>query len=224
VRGLRRHRQRESAGGAPRDDGDVPAAVSPDTLEGKREVALPRCLHHVPAADGDGTPDTLLIAREDDADRRVIEGACFRQGAQSLEQDDVAALHVVHALAANAFAPSFPELRRALLLEDRIHVAEKQHAPSLRAFALGDEVPRTLHFRRHLGPACLETQGLELGGESLSDVANAFRVESSAVGAHYALQERHRVGGALLDGRDDALLGLRELREGVAAESEEEGG
>jgi len=144
--------------------------------------------------------------------------------AQRLDHDDVAALHVVHALAAHAIALALPQRYGAGLLEYCVQMAEQQHALALTALVRRDQVPRTLHRRRHVDPARLESQSIQFAPIDLAHGAHPFGIQGAAVDAHRFLEQLHCRWRALFDGSDDALFCLRELRVRRSGQKEEDGG
>ena len=70
----------------------------------------------------------------------------------------------------------------------------------------------------------LKPERIELGAVELADGAHALGVQGAAVDAHRFLEQLQRRRRALLDGGDDALLGLRKLRVGDAGQQKEGGG
>ena len=152
----------------------------------------------------------------------LVQHAHGPERAQCLDHDDVAALHVGHALAAHAVALALPQRHRAAFFEHRVQVAEQQQAFALTALQRRHQVARTLHGRRHVDPAGVEAQRVQLRPVDVADGAHAFRVQGAAVDAHRFLQQIQRRGRALLDGGDDALFGLGELR--MRRTGQQEGG
>jgi hypothetical protein len=178
--------------------------------------------HHVGARKLQRPAAALFVAGEHDLDIGAVQRAHASERAQRLDHDDVAALHVVHALAAHAVAAALPQGNGTALLEHRVQVAEQQQALALAALVRRRQVPRPFHGRRHVDPARLEAQRIQFRPVDVADGAHAFGVQGAAVDAHRLLQQFQRRGRALLDGGDDALFRLRQLR--LRRTGQQEGG
>ncbi len=85
-------------------------------------------------------------------------------------------------------------------------MADQQQALALLAFARRQQVAGALHFGRHVDPAGLEAQLVELFAEHLADFAHAFVVHGAAVDVDRALQQLQALSGVRLHFGDDLLF------------------
>jgi len=210
--------------GATRDTGGVHALVLVAAFE--RQCVVGALAHgdHVDTGHLQRHAGAFLVAGEHDLDVGMLKRAHALERAQCLDHDDVAPFHVIHALAPHPLVEALPKRHGTALLEHRVQMPEQEHALARTAFVCRDQVPRTLHSRRHVDPASREAQSIQFGPIYLAHGAHAFGIQGATVDAHRFLQQLQRRGCALLDGSDDPSFCLRELRMSYPGQKEKEGG
>jgi hypothetical protein len=201
--------QLPGGGGAAADGGGgAPVLVGDAALKTECGVAALRQRTHRGARGGDRLAGVFFVAAEQDGNRGTLERTGTLQGMQGGDHDHVAAFHVGHALAADAAVFLFPHRHRAAGLEHGVEVAQQQQALAFArcARAGGQQVAGTAHRRRHVDPAGLEAERIEMSAEQLPNLAHAFRVHRAAVDQHALPEQVQRLRRMRPDFGHDALL------------------
>ncbi len=94
-----------------------------------------------------------------------------------------------------------------LTLQDRVEMADQQQTWATTLAAVGrDQVPRTLHLRGHVDPACFEAERAKFARVDLTHRAHAGEVLGGARHVHRLGQQLERGVGAPIDGGCDPLF------------------
>jgi hypothetical protein len=115
-----------------------------------------------------------------------------------------------------------PQRRGVAGFEYGVEVAEQQQALALAvtrcAGARGQQVAGALHFGRHVDPAGLEAERVELGAEQLPDGAHALQVIGAAIDQRTLPEQLERLRAVGADRGHDALFDRAECRAACRAE------
>ena len=140
VSGLAGHLQPPGHAPPPRHGRVFPGRVANPRLEIERDVAPPRGGQELLSRGLDRIARILLVPDQGHHDLAAVESSAGTERAQRLEHHHVAAFHVGDPRAPRRVAQPLEPLKRALLLEHGVQVAdEKEPLPSV-ARALGEEV------------------------------------------------------------------------------------
>ena len=86
-------------------------------------------------------------------------------------------------------------------------MADQQQTWATTLAAVGrDQMPRTLHLRGHVDPACLEAERAKFASVDLTHRAHAGEVFGGALHVHRLGQQFERCVGASIDGGCDPLF------------------
>src|SRR6476469_2388683 len=132
--------------GLPAGDGQLPAAEATPRncalarvlLEGERDVTPLRGVDQRLARDEVQRTGVFFVTRERDDDPRAVERADALERLESVEDDDVAALHVGAARTGGKGVE--PDESFTFAFEHRVEMADEQHPLAPRALSLGEQV------------------------------------------------------------------------------------
>ena len=155
---------------------------------------------------GKRPPCRFLVPGVGNHNRNFLERADCLQRFQRVDDDDVAALHIVDAGAGRLVTVAYERIEVVFTFEHRVEVPDQHELRSRPVELAAEQVSRALQFRRQVDPLGFEPQGVQFASHDVADLPHAVMVHRATRDVHGFLEQRDGILGMSIDPLDHALL------------------